>query len=301
MSNDTQKEKLEVQTAEPDTISVAASSSEGSPTDASGEKGKGVETENEKPSEKIPSYQNIRVKGGIVQTSIDLPFLRKKHVSFSVGDTIRVDFRIREGEKERIQVYEGIVIAIRGEGSGRNFIVRRISHDVGVERIFPYYSPSIQEIRVVRKGRIRRARLYYLREKSGKAGRIKEAFKPIPTITDKAEAKKTSKAHTVSTLVSDKEKEDISSQTSISASGKSDTASKKDLKTSKTVKKKTAQKMKKKKEKESRVAPVKKIAKKVSKKAIAKKTTKKKASAKKIGKKIGKKVGKKKTKKSKKK
>lgn len=100
---------------------------------------------------------------------------RRKHPEFRVGDTIRVQYRIREGDKERLQAYEGTVISIRGERDSRSFIVRRVSHDVGVERIFPYHSPSIDSIEIIRKGKVRRAKLFYLRHKSGKAGRIKEA------------------------------------------------------------------------------------------------------------------------------
>ncbi len=96
---------------------------------------------------------------------------------FKVGDLVRVHYRIIEGEKERVQVYEGNVISIRGEGFHRSFNVRRISHDVGVERIFPYHSPAIAKIEIARRGRIRRAKLYYLRTKSGKQGRIKEALR----------------------------------------------------------------------------------------------------------------------------
>jgi len=99
----------------------------------------------------------------------------KEWPDFKVGDQVKVHYRIVEGEKERIQVYEGNVISIRGEGFHRSFIVRRISHDVGVERIFPYHSPAIAKIEISRRGRIRRAKLFYLREKSGKQGRIKEA------------------------------------------------------------------------------------------------------------------------------
>ena len=125
------------------------------------------------------STMTMRLKGHAIKTSLDFNFLKQKHPDFSVGDTVRVNVQIREGDKQRIQVYEGIVIALRGEGNGRSFIVRRLSHEVGVERIFPYYSPAIQSIEIVRKGRVRRARLYYLRHKSGKGGRIQESFAHI--------------------------------------------------------------------------------------------------------------------------
>jgi len=94
---------------------------------------------------------------------------------FRAGDTVRVAVRIKEGNKERVQNYEGVCIAIRGEGTGKTFNVRKIgANNVGVERIFPLYSDSIEGIEVVRKGRVRRAKLFYLRNLRGKAARIKE-------------------------------------------------------------------------------------------------------------------------------
>jgi len=94
---------------------------------------------------------------------------------FRAGDTVRVAVRIKEGDKTRVQNFEGLCIAIRGQGTGRTFIVRKIgANSVGVERIFPLYSESIESIEVVRKGRVRRAKLFYLRELKGKAARIKE-------------------------------------------------------------------------------------------------------------------------------
>ena len=94
---------------------------------------------------------------------------------FRAGDTLRVAVRIKEGEKERVQNYEGICIAIRGEGTGRTFMVRKMgANSIGVERVFPLYSDSIDTITVLRRGRVRRAKLFYLRELKGKAARIKE-------------------------------------------------------------------------------------------------------------------------------
>jgi len=94
---------------------------------------------------------------------------------FRAGDTVRVAVRIKEGNKERVQNYEGICIAIRGEGTGKTFNVRKIgANNIGVERIFPLYSDSIESIEVVRRGRVRRAKLFYLRNLRGKAARIKE-------------------------------------------------------------------------------------------------------------------------------
>ncbi len=93
---------------------------------------------------------------------------------FSVGDTVRVHVRIREGERERIQVFEGTVISRSNSGISETFTVRRISYGVGVERVFPLHSPNIAKIETVRKGRVRRAKLYYLRDRVGKASKVKE-------------------------------------------------------------------------------------------------------------------------------
>ena len=93
---------------------------------------------------------------------------------FRAGDTLRVSVRVREGDKERLQAFEGVCIARRGSGVSASFTVRKISNGVGVERIFPVHGPMIAEITVVRRGRVRRAKLFYLRSLSGKATRIRE-------------------------------------------------------------------------------------------------------------------------------
>ena len=93
--------------------------------------------------------------------------------SFNVGDTVRVNFKVIEGNKERIQAYEGIVIARKHGGLRETFTVRRISNGIGVERTFPVHSPKIDSIIVVRKGSVKRAKLYYLRERTGKAAQVK--------------------------------------------------------------------------------------------------------------------------------
>lgn len=93
--------------------------------------------------------------------------------SFNVGDTVRVNFKVIEGNKERIQAYEGIVIARKHGGLRETFTVRRISNGIGVERTFPVHSPKIDSIIVVRKGSVKRAKLYYLRERTGKAAKVK--------------------------------------------------------------------------------------------------------------------------------
>ncbi len=96
---------------------------------------------------------------------------------FDVGDTVRIDVNIREGERERIQVFEGTVIARKGSGISETFTVRRVSYGVGVERVFPIHSPNVKAISVVRKGRVRRAKLYFLRDRVGKAAKVKEQLK----------------------------------------------------------------------------------------------------------------------------
>lgn len=105
--------------------------------------------------------------------------LRKDLPEFRTGDTVRVNVRLQEGEgekvKERLQAFEGVVISKKGRASSATFTVRRVSFGVGIERIFPLHSPTISSIEVVGKGRVRRARLYYLRDLKGKAARIKRA------------------------------------------------------------------------------------------------------------------------------
>ena len=94
--------------------------------------------------------------------------------SFNVGDTVKVSFNVIEGTKERIQAFEGIVIAKRNSGIRETFTVRRVSYGIGVERTFPLHSPKVADIKVVRKGKVRRAKLYYLRDLTGKAAKVQE-------------------------------------------------------------------------------------------------------------------------------
>jgi large subunit ribosomal protein L19 len=100
--------------------------------------------------------------------------IKKDPASFDVGNTVKVHVVIREGEKERIQIFKGEVIAIRGSGPNETFTVRKISFGIGVERIFPIHSKMIKKIEVIRKGKVRRAKLYFLRDLKGKAARLKE-------------------------------------------------------------------------------------------------------------------------------
>jgi large subunit ribosomal protein L19 len=100
--------------------------------------------------------------------------LRKDRAAFAPGDTVRVHVRVVEGEKERTQIFEGIVIRRRGDSVKASFTVRRISYGVGVERTFPLHSPRVERVDVIRQGRVRRSKLYYLRGLAGKAARLKE-------------------------------------------------------------------------------------------------------------------------------
>lgn len=101
--------------------------------------------------------------------------LKENPPEINVGDTIRVGVRIKEGEKSRVQAFEGTVIAKKHGGIQETFTVRRVSHGVGVERVFPLHSPHVETVEVIRKGRVRRGKLYYLRDRAGKAARVKEA------------------------------------------------------------------------------------------------------------------------------
>jgi large subunit ribosomal protein L19 len=105
---------------------------------------------------------------------IESAYLRDDLPNFSPGDTVRVHVRVLEGGRERTQLYEGVVIARKGGGIRETFTVRKISYGVGVERIFPVHAPIIQQIEILRRGHVRRAKLYYLRDRLGKASRIKE-------------------------------------------------------------------------------------------------------------------------------
>ncbi len=105
---------------------------------------------------------------------IEEVYMPKNIPEFRVGDTVRVHVKVKERNKERIQVFEGVVIRISGSGTGKTFTVRKESYGVGIERIFPYSCPSIDKIEVTKRGKVRRAKLYYLRERRGKAAKIKE-------------------------------------------------------------------------------------------------------------------------------
>ncbi|MCR4421519.1 MAG: 50S ribosomal protein L19 [Spirochaetales bacterium] len=101
-------------------------------------------------------------------------YTNKPIPAFRIGDTIKVHYKVVEGGKERIQPYEGIVISKKGNGISKNVTVRKISYGVGVERVFPVYSPRIDKIEIIKRGKVRRAKLYYLRERVGKSAKVKE-------------------------------------------------------------------------------------------------------------------------------
>ena len=108
--------------------------------------------------------------------SVEQEQLKKDIVAFGPGDTVKVYVKVVEGSRERVQVFTGTVIRRRGTGLGETFTVRRISYGVGVERTFPLHSPRIEKIELVRRGKVRRARLYYLRQRYGKKSKIKETM-----------------------------------------------------------------------------------------------------------------------------
>ncbi len=108
-------------------------------------------------------------------SQVEKEYLKEEVLDFSPGDTVKVHFRVVEGNRERIQIFEGAVIKIKGSGLGKCFTVRRVSYGIGVERTFPVHSPKIEKITVARKGKVRRSKLYYLRKLKGKAARIKGA------------------------------------------------------------------------------------------------------------------------------
>ncbi len=110
-------------------------------------------------------------------SAVEAKYLKDKICEFGPGDTLKVHTRIKEGDKERVQVFEGVVIQRRGKGTGETFTLRKVSSGVGVERVFPLHSPNITKIERMRQGRVRRAKLFYLRGLKGKSARIREKRK----------------------------------------------------------------------------------------------------------------------------
>ncbi len=109
-----------------------------------------------------------------IMQQLEAEMTQKDIPEFAPGDTVIVQVRVKEGNRERLQAYEGVVIAKRNRGANSSFTVRKISHGEGVERVFPTFSPTVAEIKVKRRGDVRRGKLYYLRDRSGKSARIKE-------------------------------------------------------------------------------------------------------------------------------
>lgn len=110
----------------------------------------------------------------LMQSFIEKNMPEKEAPSVTVGDTVRVHLKVKEGNRERIQVFEGTVIAKKHGGINETFTVRRLSYGVGVEKVFPLYSPVIEKVETIRRGKVRRAKLYYLRDRVGKAAKVKE-------------------------------------------------------------------------------------------------------------------------------
>ncbi len=125
---------------------------------------------------------------------IDQPNARKDLPPFRVGDTVRVHVKVKEGEKERIQIFEGVVIRRRGAGASETFMVRKVSYGVGVERTFPVQSPSVAEIEIKRRGYVRRARLYYLRDLKGKKARLTSKVRDVSHLQAPVVPKESSEA-----------------------------------------------------------------------------------------------------------
>jgi large subunit ribosomal protein L19 len=126
---------------------------------------------------KVVQTKNIKMSDLIKFVESENAALRAQRPEFAAGDTVNVHVKIREGNKERIQVFQGLVIQRKNSGAGESFTVRKISNGIGVERIFPILSPNIDKIEVLRRGKVRRARLFYMRGKQGKAARVKEKKK----------------------------------------------------------------------------------------------------------------------------
>jgi large subunit ribosomal protein L19 len=131
--------------------------------------------------ERYNKFNYFKLQMDLIKVAEEAFATGKKFPEFKAGDTITVAYKIIEGSKERIQLYRGVVIKICGHGDKKRFTVRKMSGTVGVERIFPIESPNIESIEVNKVGKVRRAKLYYLRKLTGKAARIKEKRRPVAT------------------------------------------------------------------------------------------------------------------------
>ncbi|CAM4217873.1 50S ribosomal protein L19 [Deinococcus marmoris] len=134
---------------------------------------------------------NIKVNRGAILRAVEQPHIKTDHPEFRPGDTVRVETKVVEGNRTRNQAFEGVVIALNGSGSRKSFTVRKISFGEGVERVFPFSSPLLAKVTVLERGKVRRAKLYYLRDLRGKAARIKS---DRSRVMKDAEASKTARA-----------------------------------------------------------------------------------------------------------
>ena len=119
---------------------------------------------------------------------VEASALKRDRGAFAPGDSVRVHVKVIEGEKERVQIFEGVIIRKRGEGARATFTVRRVSYGVGVERTFPLHSPRVEQVQVVKSAHVRRSKLYYLRARTGKAARLREKRQERPTKSSTAPA-----------------------------------------------------------------------------------------------------------------
>jgi len=133
----------------------------------------------------------MKASGLTKETILDFGISDRKFPDFKIGDTIKIGLTVKEGDKERVQMFEGDVISFHKNGIASTFIVRRIAaNGIGVEKIFPYYAPVIKNIEIIKRGRVRRAKLYYIRERIGKAARVQEKVvtKPKKEVVEEKKA-----------------------------------------------------------------------------------------------------------------
>lgn len=159
---------------------------------------------------------------------IERELIRNDLPQFGPGDTVKVYFRIHEGKKEKVQAFQGVCIQIRGAGTSRSFTVRKISQGIGVERIFSFHSPTLEKVEIVRYGKVRRAKLYYLRDKVGKGRVVKERIVSKKDVERKVRGSKASRKdgseevpQTAVDTAEEKQPAEVSSQEAIDATGKS--------------------------------------------------------------------------------
>lgn len=136
------------------------------------------------------TQKNLGAKVALVEKST----MTNTFPDFTAGDNVRVQVKIKEGDKERVQAYDGLVIALSGKGASRTFTVRKMSHGVGVERIFLFSSPKVAKVEVLQKGKVRRAKLYYIRELEGRAAKIERQVETSAQVEASAAAKAAAKA-----------------------------------------------------------------------------------------------------------